>query len=134
MRELYSVWRASLSRRGRGGANFRRYPLKVGPENTGQRQNSALFGSEDSYPGGNGDTDSADGVRSGGWIVSQGDPTDNALAAIASILDQPETRREPERPVAEERQVVPPPLPTAVETQAPIQPEAPVETEAPIQV
>ena len=40
--------------------------------------------------------------------MTQGDPTDNALAAIASILDQPETRREPERPVAEERQVFPP--------------------------
>jgi hypothetical protein len=65
--------------------------------------------------------------------VSQGDPTDNALAAIASILDQPENRREAERPVAEERQVVPPPLPTAVETQTSIQPETPVEAEAPIQ-
>jgi hypothetical protein len=30
--------------------------------------------------------------------VSQGDPTDNALAAIASILDQPDTHREPEKP------------------------------------
>jgi hypothetical protein len=28
--------------------------------------------------------------------VSQSDPTDHALAAIASILDQPESRREPE--------------------------------------
>jgi hypothetical protein len=65
--------------------------------------------------------------------VSQSDPTDNALAAIASILDQPEIRREPERPVAEERQVFPPPLPTAVEAQAPIQPHAPVEAHAPIE-
>jgi hypothetical protein len=64
--------------------------------------------------------------------VTQGDPTDNALAAIASILDQPETRREPERPVAEERQVFPPPLPTAVEAQAPIQPDAPIEAPAPV--
>ena len=65
--------------------------------------------------------------------MSQGDPTDNALAAIASILDQPETRRGTERPVAEERQVFPPPLPTAVETQAPTQPDAPVEAHTPIE-
>jgi hypothetical protein len=44
--------------------------------------------------------------------VSQSDPTDNALAAIASILDQPESRREPEKAViAEQRPVVPPPIP-----------------------
>lgn len=66
--------------------------------------------------------------------MTRGDPTDNALAAIASILDQPETRREAERPVAEERQVFPPPLPTAVETQAPIQPEAPVERYVPAEI
>jgi hypothetical protein len=65
--------------------------------------------------------------------VSQSDPTDNALAAIASILDQPETRREPERPVAEERQVFPPPLPAAVEVQASIEPRAPGEPHAPIE-
>jgi hypothetical protein len=36
--------------------------------------------------------------------VSQGDPTDNALAAIASILDQPEVHREPEKtPVVEDQ-------------------------------
>jgi hypothetical protein len=46
--------------------------------------------------------------------VSQSDPTDNALAAIASILDQPESRREPEKAViAEQRPVVPPPIPVA---------------------
>ena len=67
--------------------------------------------------------------------MSQGDPTDNALAAIASILDQPETRREAERPVAEQRQGFPPPLPTAVEAQALIQPDAPIEAaEAPVEV
>ena len=31
--------------------------------------------------------------------MSQSDPTDHALAAIASILDQPETHREPEKVV-----------------------------------
>ena len=45
--------------------------------------------------------------------MSQSDPTDNALAAIASILDQPEIHREPERPATEERPAVPPPIPAA---------------------
>jgi hypothetical protein len=40
-------------------------------------------------------------------ILSQSDPTDNALAAIASILDQPETPREPERPAVEEKPLAP---------------------------
>ena len=40
--------------------------------------------------------------------MSQSDPTDNALAAIASILDQPESHREAER-VAVEEQPAPPP-------------------------
>jgi hypothetical protein len=43
----------------------------------------------------------------------QNDPTDNALATIASILDPPEARRNPEKAaVAEQRQASPPPLPT----------------------
>ena len=33
--------------------------------------------------------------------MSQSDPTDNALAAIASILDHPETHRGPEKPAIE---------------------------------
>jgi hypothetical protein len=46
--------------------------------------------------------------------VNQSDPTDHALAAIASILDQPESRREPEKAgVAEQRPVAPPPIPIA---------------------
>ncbi|XIA62868.1 hypothetical protein ACFIOY_26175 [Bradyrhizobium sp. TZ2] len=46
--------------------------------------------------------------------MAQSDPTDHALAAIASILDAPETHREPEKPVAaEERPVAPPPIPVA---------------------
>ena len=65
--------------------------------------------------------------------MSPGDPTDNALAAIASILDQPETRREPERPVVDERPTIPPPLPPDAEAQTPIQPHAPVEVHAPIE-
>jgi len=35
--------------------------------------------------------------------VSQGDPTDNALATIASILDQPEARRAQAKPAASEK-------------------------------
>jgi hypothetical protein len=46
--------------------------------------------------------------------VNQSDPTDHALAAIASILDQPESRREPVKAgVAEQRPVGPPPIPIA---------------------
>jgi hypothetical protein len=39
----------------------------------------------------------------GDRILSQSDPTDHALAAIASILDHPESRREAERPAVEDR-------------------------------
>jgi hypothetical protein len=35
--------------------------------------------------------------------LTQSDPTDHALAAIASILDHPETPRETERPASEPR-------------------------------
>jgi hypothetical protein len=37
--------------------------------------------------------------------LSQSDPTDHALAAIASIRDQPEARPEPEKAVVEEKPV-----------------------------
>ena len=39
----------------------------------------------------------------------QSDPTDSALAAIASILDQPESRLAPEKPPVEEKPVAPHP-------------------------
>ncbi|MEO8317878.1 MAG: hypothetical protein ABI561_06085 [Bradyrhizobium sp.] len=77
--------------------------------------------------------------------MSQGDPTDNALAAIASILDQPDGNREPARPaIAEKPQVTPPPLPpsdepakpveaAAVEAPAPVQPVAPIEAHPPVE-
>ena len=46
--------------------------------------------------------------------MAQSDPTDHALATIASILDQPENRREPEKAaVAERKPVGPPPIPVA---------------------
>lgn len=51
--------------------------------------------------------------------MAQSDPTDHALAAIASILDRSETTRETQKPaVTEQRPVSPPPLPashTAIE-------------------
>jgi hypothetical protein len=40
-------------------------------------------------------------------IVTQSDPTDHALAAIASILDQPESDREPEKSTVEEKPIAP---------------------------
>ena len=47
--------------------------------------------------------------------MTQVDPTDHALATIASILDQPESRREPEKAaIAEQRPVAPPPIPVAL--------------------
>jgi hypothetical protein len=39
--------------------------------------------------------------------LSKSDPTDHALAAIASILDQPESHREPDRAAAEEKSIAP---------------------------
>ena len=46
--------------------------------------------------------------------MAQSDPTDHALAAIASILDNAETFRETKKPaVAEQRPVAPPPIPVA---------------------
>lgn len=43
--------------------------------------------------------------------MAQSDPTDNALAAIASILDNPEPPREAAKPVIEEK----PPAPEQIE-------------------
>ena len=46
--------------------------------------------------------------------MTQSDPTDHALAAIASILDRPESHRDPEKPVvADHVSVGPPPIPVA---------------------
>src|SRR5580765_6378808 len=54
MRDSYSVWRASSNLAGLGSTGYLRSAL--------DGQNSASFGSEEKKPGGNGDTDSADGV------------------------------------------------------------------------
>lgn len=45
--------------------------------------------------------------------MSQSDPTDHALAAIASILDQPQPHREPEKIAVEEK----PASPQAIEAE-----------------
>jgi hypothetical protein len=42
--------------------------------------------------------------------LTESDPTDHALAAIASILDQPESHVEPERAVVEEKPIIPQPV------------------------
>lgn len=42
--------------------------------------------------------------------MSQSDPTDHALAAIASILDKPESHREPEKAADEEKPVISSPI------------------------
>ena len=42
--------------------------------------------------------------------MNQSDPTDHALAAIASILDQPDSVREPGKTAAEEKPVSPGPI------------------------
>ena len=42
--------------------------------------------------------------------MSQSDPTDHALAAIASILDQPDSFREPDKTAAEDKPVSPGPI------------------------
>ena len=42
--------------------------------------------------------------------MNQSDPTDHALAAIASILDHPEAHREPEKSAVEEQPVAPEPI------------------------
>lgn len=67
--------------------------------------------------------------------MSQNDPTDNALAAIASILDQPPViPRERERPAAEDVSATPPPLeeespslavPPPLEAPPPLEPALP---------
>ncbi|MDO9562897.1 MAG: hypothetical protein Q7J60_14865 [Bradyrhizobium sp.] len=51
--------------------------------------------------------------------MNQSDPTDHALAAIASILDHPETHREPEKSTVEEHPVAPvaPVVPEPIEAE-----------------
>jgi hypothetical protein len=68
--------------------------------------------------------------------MNQGDPTDNALAAIASILDQTKTPPEPAKaieeapePIEERPVAMPPPLPQSVQSQ-PIDEPQPIEPQS----
>ena len=71
--------------------------------------------------------------------MSQSDPTDNALAAIASILDQPPViPRERERPAAEDVPASPPPLeefvaPPPLEAASPLEASPPLEAPPPLE-
>ena len=56
-------------------------------------------------------------TNSGDSVLSESDPTDHALAAIASILDKPETRSFPDASVAAEEPAERP----AVESSGPIE-------------
>lgn len=65
--------------------------------------------------------------------MNQSDPTDNALAAIASILDQPPViPRERERPAAEDVPAAPPPLEEFM-TPPPLEVAPPLETSPPLE-
>jgi hypothetical protein len=70
------------------------------------RQNSAAFGSEEGNSARLAEFPPAL-FNPEAKILSQSDPTDNALAAIASILDQPEAHREPEKAVVEDKPLAP---------------------------
>lgn len=59
--------------------------------------------------------------------MSQSDPTDNALAAIASILDQPEGPREPASSPALPEEARPPQVETQVHAAAQTQVHSPIE-------
>ena len=66
--------------------------------------------------------------------MSQSDPTDNALAAIASILDQPPViPREQERYAVEEMPATPPPLEATPPFEAPASLEAKQLESAPVE-
>ena len=74
----------------------------------------SLIGTEESAPGGSGTPIPETELDPEAYILAQVDPTDHALATIASILDMPESRREPEKAaVTEQRPAVPPPIPAA---------------------
>jgi hypothetical protein len=74
------------------------------------RQNSALIESEEWNSALSAEFLAADNVIPEAEILSQSDPTDHALAAIASILDQPESHREPEKSATEQMPAVPEPI------------------------
>ena len=68
--------------------------------------------------------------------MSQSDPTDNALAAIASILDQPPViPRQQERPAVEDMRATPPPLEAApsIEVPPPLPVPPPLDASPPLE-
>jgi hypothetical protein len=102
-----------------------------------KRQNSAAIDSTTKGIGEASEVRSLARAATGGHILSQIDPTDHALAAIAHILDQAEGSREPEvtrepeaaSPPEMPAQVlaeasVPPPLPAAMIDETPLAPAA----------
>jgi hypothetical protein len=54
-------------------------------------------------------------MNSGDCVLNENDPTDNALAAIASILDKPESLAFQDTPAHEEKPPVPPSGPAEAE-------------------
>src|SRR6266536_5833881 len=95
MREACSVWPASSNRRAPGRTSGRRYARRL--------TNPASFANK-----GNGLSDRFRRPCPETRTVSQSDPTDSALAAIASILDQPQSP--PDKPPVEEPPAVPQPV------------------------
>ena len=70
-------------------------------------QNSASFGSEGWNPAPTVGFALLVAQFLGAGILTQSDPTDNALAAIASILDHPESHGGPEMPLADDTPIAP---------------------------
>src|SRR2546430_17326977 len=96
MRRPCSGWPGSSNRSGPGRTDYLRYVLKLRPKSATDGQSAAIFGNEGRHGAATGTLILLTTPRSGGLIVTQSDPTDNALVAIASILDRPESHREPE--------------------------------------
>jgi hypothetical protein len=88
------------------------------------RQNSALFAADEGWLDQSGSDSVLMSRLFGGKTLSQSDPTDHALAAIASILENPETHREPETTAIEESTVAPEPSIVPEPSMAPEQIEA----------
>src|SRR5690349_10201570 len=87
MRRPYSASRASSSRRAPGGTDCRRYVRK----HIGSRPKLSLIRRQGREPARQrGHRVRGWSSKSGGPIVTSGDPTDHALAAIASIRDNAE--------------------------------------------
>jgi hypothetical protein len=89
-----------------------------------KRQNSAAIDSTTKGIGEASEVRSLARAATGGHILSQIDPTDHALAAIAHILDQAEGSREPEV-TREPEAASPPEMPAQVLAEASVPPPLP---------